>query len=116
VKLPSVDDSMHEDTFFELQKTVVRPPSLTAGGIAQILASGFGPRKKVEVAFVSFTGCDEKETGIVTVGAPVETAASPTRYPRRVHKLSKKVGGIILERKFEAHGLVLHHAANNPCC
>ena len=39
-KLPSELDSVHDVTLLDVQKTVVRPPSDTLGGCAQICACG----------------------------------------------------------------------------
>ena len=108
-KLPSGDVSVQDTAFFDVQNTVVRVPSGTDAGTAQISACG-GGYVIVEVATVVVatgfftTFCVVLVCVKVTDGVAC-TTGWPTLYPLIVHRPSKKVAGIIIERKLEAHGL-----------
>ena len=91
------------------QNIDVRAPSGTLAGTAQMST------------FASTTGAVVVETCCVGLGPVWVTVTcgalgtgKPTWYPRHVHKPSKKFAGTTYERKFVAHGLVLHKFATSP--
>ena len=73
-KFPSGELSVHDDTFFALQKIVVREPSFTLAGMAQISTWAFGP---VYTGFVVVlcVGVDVKDVG---GGVPVLVVVTST--------------------------------------
>ncbi len=117
VKLPSGEVSWHEVTPLALQKTVVRAPSGTAAGTAQISALGstYGP---LEVAAVVVAAGFGVALGVMlpccAVGACACTTGCPTLYPRSEQRLSKNVAGMMYERKLVAQGRLEHMPATVP--
>ena len=106
MKLPSGEVSVHETTPTAFQKTVVRAPTGTLAGTAQMSTLG-GTVEPVGVGTGVGVGL-----GLDLVTLPEEEttagAGCPTLNPRNVQRLSKKLGGMMDERKFAVHGRVAH--------
>ncbi len=116
LKLPSGEVSLHSVTFSVFQKMVVREPSGTEGGTAQMStragrtgADGAIACTTVGVAFC--TGVCVRTTEVCVEGAWTGAvgAGVPTVNPPAVQSPSKKEGGMIDAMKPLAHGRVLHH-------
>jgi hypothetical protein len=120
VKLPSGDVMMHSVTPCEFQNTDVRAPSGTVAGDAQISTFASGSAAGVVVAFTGGFVVDVVFVGVyepvaVTVAGVVVFAVVPTVSPRHVHSESKNDGGMMYDKKFDAHGRVEHMRAAIVC-
>lgn len=114
-KLPSGDVSVQDVTPTAFQNTVVRAPSVTEAGVAQISTFGgtigVGIGVGVTDGFAAGFGVD-LTVGVTGTGVGF---GAPTLYPRNVHKLSKNDAGTMNEIKFAVHGREEQSCAMTPC-